>query len=119
VVTDVRKRCLLCALVNAERIRVLRAAGVWPAAVESGDDWSLKPADSFDWLPGWPGGWPFPPPSFATEFGYVDDTRNEAFRAALRSIRATNRPDQWEDFLTMAEPPPLSVMNFRYYSHLV
>jgi hypothetical protein len=95
-VTNAEKRELLLKLVNSERVRTFRAAGVWPEAVKS-DQWVLKRSDDFPWPAGWPGDWLWPPTIFSTALEQAHDVT--ALREQLRLIRATNRPDDWERFL--------------------
>jgi hypothetical protein len=90
------KRALLVALVNNERVRTIRAAGVWSEAVKT-DAWALMSSDDFPWLEGWPGDWPWPPATFSTALEQAFDVT--AFREQLLAVRARNRADRWEDFL--------------------
>jgi hypothetical protein len=55
-VINADKRALLLNLVNAERSRALRDAGVWPEAVKT-DAWTLRSSHDFPWPEGWPGDW--------------------------------------------------------------
>jgi hypothetical protein len=95
-VTNAEKRELLLRLVNAERVRALRASGNWPEAVKGGDQWALKRSDDFSWPDGWPGDWPWPCKTFSTALEQVHDVTT--FREQLRSVRARNRADDWELF---------------------
>jgi hypothetical protein len=90
------KRALLLKLVNSERVRTFRAAGVWSEAVRT-DAWALKTSDDFPWPAGWPGDWPWPPASFSTALENVFGVT--AFKEQLRAVKATNRADDWERFL--------------------
>ena len=90
------KRELLIALINAERVRTFRAAGVWFEAVKT-DAWALKNGDDFPWPAGWPGDWAWPPATFWVALDQAHDVAT--FREQLRSIRARNRADDWEQFL--------------------
>jgi len=90
------KRELLLKLVNSERVRTFRAAGVWSEAVKT-DAWALKNGDDFPWPADWPGDWPWPPASFSTALEKVFGVT--AFREQLRAVKATNRADDWERFL--------------------
>jgi len=101
-VTNTQKRELLCHLVNSQRSRTFRQAQCWHGVIASGDDWALKPSDEFPWPEGWPGDWAWPPSSFAAK---LEHELPATFRDALLSIRATNRPDRWDDFLSMAAAP--------------
>jgi hypothetical protein len=95
-------------LINAERSRALREAGIWERVVESGAHWSLGPRDSFD-----------PPilPSADVHASIEKDgsaeyldacnrlprEQKEQFAAErtaiLLAVRATNRVDDWERLL--------------------
>ena len=91
------KRDLLLALVNGERRRVLRDAGCGPGAA----GWALSSADDVEWPEGWPGSWAWPPPDFglrldAAKLHPRSEGDREAWRAALRSVRARNRVDDWD-----------------------
>jgi hypothetical protein len=91
------KRELLRRLVNAERVRAFRAAGVWREAVKT-TAWALKNSDDFPWPEGWPGDWAWPATTFSTTLGQAHDVT--AFREQLRAVKATNRgDDDWEKFL--------------------
>jgi hypothetical protein len=94
------KRELLVALVNSERLRSFREAGVWPEVVKT-DEWALKTSDDFPWAPGWPGDWVWPPASFAAPLGRGSDVA--AFRQQLLGIKARDRDDRWEDLLGVAD----------------
>ena len=99
-VTFAQKRALLVALVNAERIRALRAAGTWNDVVARGAPWSLESTDTFDWGNSqWLGDWAWPAASFAVGLEQASHERTEAFRQQLLGIKATNRDDRWEDLL--------------------
>jgi hypothetical protein len=94
---NIAKRQLVLNLVNSVRSRLYREAGVWPVVVASGSEWALRWEDDFPWPSEWPGSWAWPPTTFSTALQHgISDT----FRAELLSIRATNRPDTWEKFLT-------------------
>jgi hypothetical protein len=99
-VTNAEKRELLLRLVNAERVRALRASGNWPEAVKS-DQWVLRRSDDFAWPESWPGTWQWPPSTFSTALEQSRDVT--AFREQLRAIRATNRADGWERFLASTD----------------
>jgi hypothetical protein len=89
------KRQLLVALINAERVRAFRAAGMWSEAVKA-DQWALRLGDDFAWPEGWPGSWQWPPATFV---GALQDPQNVTeFTRQLLAIRATNRADDWEKF---------------------
>jgi hypothetical protein len=89
------KREILIGLVNSERRRALVASGMWPppGGVEH---WYLDMSDTIAWPPGWPGLCQWPPASIAHNYKSGDPT---AFRAQLRQVVATNRPDDfWSRF---------------------
>jgi hypothetical protein len=98
--TNAEKRELLRKLVNSERVRSFRAAGVWSEAVKT-DGWVLRNSDTFDWPLGWPGQWAWPAVIFSAVLEQSRDVT--AFREQLRAIRATNRPDDWERFLASTD----------------
>jgi hypothetical protein len=83
------KRALFVELVNAERRHTLIAAGKWPAS----GPWCLETSDTFVWSADWPGLWGWPPRAIGA--AYKPDSR-DAFRTMLRSVRATNRDDDWD-----------------------
>jgi hypothetical protein len=87
------KRQCLIDLVNAERRRWLAQHGRWPAGREP---WFLDPTDTFNWPPGWPGMWMWPLPTIGSTYAKNTAASLTTFRSMLRSIRATNRDDQWE-----------------------
>jgi hypothetical protein len=100
-VTNEAKRRLLIALCNSERQLALRRAKRWNAVLN--EQWWIGPADQIDWPPGWPGDWPFPSQSFATQLEHSCDPealeRTTAFRQWLRSAKAKNREDNWDRLL--------------------
>jgi len=101
-VTHAQKYELLIRLINGERSRALRAAGVWPLVIARGDPWSIETTDEFDWPnTQWPGSWAWPVIDLAAilERASRDPTGNEAFRAQLLAVRAKNRVDDWERLL--------------------
>jgi hypothetical protein len=99
------------AMINAERREALREAGVWHRVVDLDETWALHVNDSFD-LP------EVPELDVGTSiskagFGdYLDalkrvpkevkDAYHEERRAVLLSVRAKNRPDNWENLLVAA-----------------
>jgi hypothetical protein len=87
------KRQCLIDLANAERRRWLAQHNQWPAGRET---WALNTSDTFDWPPGWPGMWMWPLPTIGSHYAKNTTASLQAFRTMLRSIRATNRPDDWE-----------------------
>jgi hypothetical protein len=97
--THEEKRRLLLNLINAERVQALRRAGTWNTVLNQ--QWALESSDQFDWPEGWPGLWQWPVNSFSNQLSKGSNV--DAFRRELLSIRAKNRPDDWERFLAMAE----------------
>jgi hypothetical protein len=108
VAEHVAKRRLLIELINSERQRHIRAAGRWPAIVSSDAEWAISPSDDFEPPSGWfDSSWSWPVAAFAAQLERSCDPAaaeaNEAFRLQLRSIRATNRRDDWERLLTTGD----------------
>ena len=85
-------------MANAERRRSMIETGAWPPADAS---WCLTLADVLNREP--QGSGPWPPGDIG---GLLDAAKlrpqakreadREAFRAKLRSVRATNRVDDWD-----------------------
>jgi hypothetical protein len=89
------KKALLIGAANAERRRAMLAAHAWPPGV-AGERWWLDTSDTIAWPPQWPGLWEWPPASIAHHYKGGDPA---AFQAMLRTVRATNRPDDfWDRF---------------------
>jgi hypothetical protein len=107
------KRELQMRLVNGARRQALIDAGVWADVVRRRERWSLDLNDEFDWLPGWPGTWQWPPSDFKARFEYAKKqlsqngavAGSDEFRAKLRAVRARNRVDDWERLLSEAASP--------------
>jgi len=102
------KRYLLINLVNSERQRLFRTAGRWPAIVSSDAQWAISPSDDFEPPKGWfDSDWKWPVATFAAQLERSCDPAaveaNEAFRLSLRSVRATNRRDDWERHLKISD----------------
>jgi hypothetical protein len=74
----------------------LRRAGTWNTVLN--ESWALRAEDTFDWPSGWPGAWQWPATSCSKELQNGRDI--EAFRRELLSVKARNRLDDWERFLT-------------------
>jgi hypothetical protein len=91
---DAKKR-LLIALCNAERGRVLRAAGAWPAVIERNAPWFLEASDDIEAPAGWfSDAWHWPSQSFA---GGLDRSADiGSFKQVLIGIRARNRVDAFD-----------------------
>jgi hypothetical protein len=88
------RRMLVLGAANGERKRtMLSRAGAWPPA---SPDWALDISDTFSMPPAWlTMSWP--PMAISPSYRQQGDL--EVFRAQLREIRATNRPDTfWDDF---------------------
>jgi hypothetical protein len=94
---NIAKRQLVINLVNSVRSRLYREAGVWPVVVASGSDWGLQWEDDFPWPSEWPGDWAWPATGFNAK---LQHGVSQSFLVELRSIRARNRADDWEKFLT-------------------
>jgi hypothetical protein len=105
IAQDAAKRILVRNLVNAERTRAIRASGNWPEAVKT-TAWALTSVDTFEWPTGWPGDWSWPLASFSVLLEQAFDVTT--FRELLLSIRASNRPDDWEKFLA----PTYQILRF-------
>jgi hypothetical protein len=87
------KRALFVELVNAERRHTLIAAGKWPA----NGGWCLETSDTFVWSADWPGLWGWPPRAIGAAYKpHPNGVQMDPFRTMLRSVRATNREDQWD-----------------------
>jgi hypothetical protein len=107
------KRELQLRLINAARRHILIEAGVWVDVVRRSERWSLTLDDDFDWLPGWPGSWVWPPPDLAARIERAKKqlsqkatvAHSDAFRVALRAVRARNRVDDWERLFTGVVSP--------------
>jgi hypothetical protein len=72
-ITNADTRALLLNLINAERNRALRAAGVWPEVKET-DAWALRSGDDFEAPLGWfSDSWSWPVTSFAAQLEQASD----------------------------------------------
>jgi hypothetical protein len=93
------RRELFVRMVNAERHRALLAAGAWRRAL--GETWSLAVGDEFALPERWRKSWQWPPVGSLVA---ALDRRGDvaALRSELLAVRARNRDDDWERFLTVS-----------------